>query len=219
MLTRIGSHVRANVVAYLALFAALGGTGYAAAKFDGGDIKNGTIRSKDIGNGQVTKRNVKKKNLTGRNIQNDSLTGHEINESTLNFSASSIATLGRALPSGVTVTGVFLTSAEDDGQTVEAEGVASFPAPAPTTLGDNNVNFAPSPVASDPAASCSGTAANPTAPAGNVCLYPTSIGANSNPGTAQGLALDSGSRYGFRVKGPTGTDSAGVRGSWAYTAP
>ena len=39
-----------TVVAYLALFAALGGSAYAAVTVTGKDIKNGTITGKDVKN-------------------------------------------------------------------------------------------------------------------------------------------------------------------------
>ena len=48
MLRRIGTHMARNVVAYLALFIALGGTGYAAAKFTGEDIVDDSLTGADI---------------------------------------------------------------------------------------------------------------------------------------------------------------------------
>jgi hypothetical protein len=56
----------ALIVALIALFVALGGTGYAAAtgSIDGREIKNSSIQSKDIKNSSVTGSDVKNKSLT-----------------------------------------------------------------------------------------------------------------------------------------------------------
>jgi hypothetical protein len=50
MLSKLRSHLAHNVVAYLALFVALGGTSYAAAKIGSKQIKNNSILSKDVKN-------------------------------------------------------------------------------------------------------------------------------------------------------------------------
>jgi hypothetical protein len=55
----IRNHIRSNVVAYVALFAALGGTGaWAADKITSKDIAKNAVRSKHIKNGQVKKRDL-----------------------------------------------------------------------------------------------------------------------------------------------------------------
>jgi hypothetical protein len=48
MLTKLFSHARHNVVAYLALFVALGGTAYAAAKFTGADVVDNSLTGADV---------------------------------------------------------------------------------------------------------------------------------------------------------------------------
>ena len=48
MLTKLLSHARHNVVAYLALFVAMGGTAFAAAKFTGADVVNDSLYGVDI---------------------------------------------------------------------------------------------------------------------------------------------------------------------------
>lgn len=53
MLKRVGSHFLHNVVAYLALFVALSGTAYAAAKFTGADIIDESLTGADILNGSL----------------------------------------------------------------------------------------------------------------------------------------------------------------------
>jgi hypothetical protein len=61
------------VIACIALFAALGGVGYAAATIDSGDIVNNSVTSKD----------VKNRNLRGKDVRNNALGGGQINESKL----------------------------------------------------------------------------------------------------------------------------------------
>lgn len=72
------AHLRRNVVAYLALFAALGtGTAYAAEKITSKDIAPNAVKAKHIKNGQVK----------GADVAADTLTGADIQESTLNLPA------------------------------------------------------------------------------------------------------------------------------------
>ena len=48
-MNRLTQHVRSNVVAYLALFIALGGTGYAAASLPAGSVGSAQLRNHSIG--------------------------------------------------------------------------------------------------------------------------------------------------------------------------
>jgi hypothetical protein len=63
----------AIVVALIALFAATGGVGYAAATIDSGDILNNSIRSKDVHNRDLRATDVKKDSLGGGVIKESSL--------------------------------------------------------------------------------------------------------------------------------------------------
>ena len=63
----------ATVVAYLALFVALGGSSYAALNVGSGQIVDNSVRSKDVRNN----------NLRGRDVRRDTLTGADVNESKL----------------------------------------------------------------------------------------------------------------------------------------
>jgi hypothetical protein len=58
-------HLKANAIAYAALFVALGGTTYAAATIDGSDVKNSS--------------------LTGKDVMKDSLKGSDISEKSLDL--------------------------------------------------------------------------------------------------------------------------------------
>lgn len=69
----------ALVISVLALFVALGGTGYAASQINGKSLKNNSVPGKKLKNGSVT----------GGKVKSDSLTGGQINESSLGTVPSS----------------------------------------------------------------------------------------------------------------------------------
>ncbi len=54
-----------TIVAYLALFVALGGSAYAAATIGSAEIKNNSIRGKDVHRDTLTGREVKESKLVG----------------------------------------------------------------------------------------------------------------------------------------------------------
>jgi hypothetical protein len=67
----------ATVVAYLALFVAMGSGAYAATRVDSSDIENNSIKSEDLKDGKAVK---------GRDVVDGSLTGDQIAEGTLDAS-------------------------------------------------------------------------------------------------------------------------------------
>lgn len=75
---RLVSHVRSHLVAYLALFLALGGTAIAADA-----LKKNSVGTKQIKKNAVTNPKIKKNAVTGAKVKDQSLTGKDINESTL----------------------------------------------------------------------------------------------------------------------------------------
>jgi hypothetical protein len=76
------THLRRNVIAYLALFAALGGTtAYAATKLTSKQIAKSAIKSKHVKDGQ----------LTGLDVKDNTLTGSDIDESSLSLPATAAA--------------------------------------------------------------------------------------------------------------------------------
>lgn len=68
-------HLRRNVVAYLALFVALGGTSFAAAT---------VITGKNVKNSSLTGADVKNSSLTGTDVKNNSLGGSDIGTGAVN---------------------------------------------------------------------------------------------------------------------------------------
>ena len=143
----------------------------------------------------------------------------------------------RAIPSGTTVRGAFgvganvtatVTVTEDpppltSGPTAttalasDIRQVVSLPGPAPADLSDATVNSANG---ADADASCSGTAAAPTAPAGKVCLYLSSAAGTGTTVSGEAIPGLAGSRAGFVVHAANAAlGEAGAFGTWAYTAP
>jgi hypothetical protein len=72
------THVRSNVVAYVALFAALGGTAYAGSEISGGDVRNNSLTGKDVRNGSLTGADEKDGSLKGADIADGSIGGADV---------------------------------------------------------------------------------------------------------------------------------------------
>ncbi len=87
---RIGGHIRANTVGYLALFVALTGTSYAATQITSKQIAKNAITSKLIKDGQVA----------SVDVADDGLTGTDINEATLNGIQGPPGAVGAVGPQG-----------------------------------------------------------------------------------------------------------------------
>jgi hypothetical protein len=87
----------ANVTATLALFVALGGTGYAAAT-----LQKNSVGTKQLKNGAVTTSKLHQGAVTGSKVAKNSLTGKQINAGTLGTvpSATHATTAGSAAPGG-----------------------------------------------------------------------------------------------------------------------
>jgi hypothetical protein len=72
MPSRIFAHFRGNVVAYVALFVALGGSSYAAVQ-----LAPGSVRSRALAKGAVTKSKLAKNSVTSTTVANGSLTSKD----------------------------------------------------------------------------------------------------------------------------------------------
>lgn len=65
------SHLKSNAVAYVALFIALGGTGYAATT-----LPAGSVGTKQLRNGSVTASKLAKGAVSSTNLNSKTITGH-----------------------------------------------------------------------------------------------------------------------------------------------
>jgi hypothetical protein len=73
----------ASVIATIALFAALGGTSYAALTVSGKNIRNGTVTSADLKNESIESRDVDNGSLTGSDLKTGSVTGSDVDDGSL----------------------------------------------------------------------------------------------------------------------------------------
>jgi hypothetical protein len=214
-------HVTAgNVLATLALFVALGGTGYAAVK-----LPKDSVGSTQLRRNAVTSTKVKDRSLRQRDVSSSELAA-------LRGAAGSTGATGArgargdrgdtspfpapgTLRSGEVVRGAF-AAGEIVPANQELTDAINLPVQAPVSLDFAHVNVAGG--TDDPAGLCTGSYAEPTAPAGYACIYPSGETNAKNlqatvPGgmpTPQGFAV----QY-FAVA----TGYAELAGSWAYTAP
>jgi len=212
----------ALVVACIALAVALTGTSYAALR-----LPANSVGPKQLRKNAVTGPKIRNNAVTGAKVAGKSLTGADIQESTLgqvpsaaqadtatsatNADTSANATgLDGPLASGKTLRGNFALSGVHKAGEVDDEVDVSFAVPlaaAPT------FNYRAPGAAPD--ATCPGSAAEPTAAAGNACFY--EIQAANSTGV---LTFRNPNRFGatfFPVVSADG--SYVVRGTWAVTAP
>lgn len=214
----------ALIISIIALVVACTGTAIAAQIITSAQIKNGTIRLKDLSaNTRKALRGSRgPTGVTGLQGQQGP-TGQQ-------GATGPSALDGGSIPSGTTVTGAWggrYTAALAGSQTNSYLLPSSFPLPAPIALTDANVNFGAGTAApvgdADPA--CTGSAANPTAPSGKVCIY-VNAGTRDNS-TLTGFKLtaaggaSNADRYGFEVRIIEVSNPGTIRaeGTWAYTAP
>ncbi len=223
----------AMVVALAALFVALSGSATAAVLITGGSIKNGTIRGIDVRNGGLTGLDVKNDTLSGLDVRESSLGRVPAAASALNArnaaSAGNAQTLdgldssnlvpGGVIPSGRTVTGTYGVwyAATAPNQV----GFASFSFGASLAAAPSSLNFME--FGRAPSQRCPGSAADPQAAAGNLCVYEESF---SNAG-ARCIALRPDCSYSLgqlRLGAGVWVASAALgvtrsAGTWAVTAP
>ena len=206
------------VVSIVALVIACAGTAFAANLITSGDIKDGTIKKKDL-SAQA------KKSLRGPPGEQgeQGIQGEQGEPGPSGLS-------GGTIPSGTTVTGAWggrYIAALAGTQTNSYLLTYSFPLPAPVRLTDSNVQFGAGtagPVG-DADATCNGSVANPTAPAGKVCIYSQDNARDNSTLTGFKLSAAQGTTdadaFGFTVRivnvNTPGTMRA--EGTWAYTAP
>ncbi len=106
MFARVGKHMRSNVVAYLALFVALGGTGaYAASTIGSDDVINESLLSQDFANGSLSRFDLAAATLTGTYVLDESLSFHDFAPGTIVSSRLADNAVGGAKVANNTITG------------------------------------------------------------------------------------------------------------------
>jgi hypothetical protein len=205
------------LVAVVALFVALGGTGYAALR-----LSKNSVGSKQLKKNAVTTSKIKNGAVTAGKIKNGAVTAGKINTRGLTVPNATTATNATTaatangqgtLASGKTEIGI-IGGVLQNGPTVSSPMAIAitFPLLAPVALSGSNIQVAPT-------ANCTGSKTNPTAAAGFVCIYPDVTVA------ATGIAGDTGvngdKQLGFELDwvATAANQQSSVRAEWAYTAP
>jgi hypothetical protein len=229
--------LRNNTIALLALFIALSGTTYAAAtalapnSVGTKQLKKNAVTAAKIRKSAVTNAKIANKAVTGAKVKDDSLTGADVLESSLGkvpsataadtatnatnashattadsaTTAASTSSLG-TLASGKTETGTFYIIAPQNAGANFIGVEISFPMPLAA-------NPSPHYITSGTTTQCPGSAANPTAASGQLCLYQLNRSGAGTPG------FEDVSKYGAGVFNTTtsGTGYEFITGRWAVT--
>jgi hypothetical protein len=134
----------------------------------------------------------------------------------LDASALRSSTLTSAVPAGVTVRGTIGQHLSSVAAGLESGFTASLPVPARVALDDAHVAVNG---ADEPAGACPGSATNPTAAPGYVCIYPfftdNVLGSTGYVWGSDGAA---NSKFGFQVSvTANATAPTAYFANWAYT--
>jgi hypothetical protein len=223
----------ATLIACVALFVALGGTGYAAFSLPKNSVgskqlKNNAVTTGKLKNGAVTAGKLKNGAVTAGKLKNGAVTAGKINASGLtvptalhansannatNAATAATVTGQGTLASGKTEIGI-VGGAFQNGPTVSSPlaVTVTFPVLAPAALTGSSIEVAPT-------ASCTGSTANPTAAAGFVCIYPDIMIAAS--GISGDTGVNGDKKLGFELDwvATSANQESSVRAEWAYTAP
>jgi hypothetical protein len=230
---RLGRPSPATLISVLALFVALGGTGYAAVKINGKNIKNNSIAGKKVKRNTLGSREINEEKL--REIREAEFADAAGNASSLGGKgATSYLAYGGPVPSGRTITGGWSCQEFDNDTDVgntpnpaatSCSDVVGLQLPSSVALPEEQVNVTSTPfqdlLALDGDATCTGSGADPTAPRGKVCIYPVSKLGVASLNISGGEVGQDGNKYAFRVvvSAPPATSSLGAYGTWAFTAP
>jgi hypothetical protein len=220
----------ALVIALIALFIAMGGTGYAASQSTATVAASATAKIKKV-NSRVS-RVARLLNTVRAQIASISLTPGpqgpagprgergERGEKGEKGDKGEPGPITGTLPSGVTLRGTFalrqeLPAAGREGQTQIAFGFSLSAAPTPHYIAFGTA----------PPAECPGTPTDPKANPGHLCIYEGAAPINStnrgefdpsSPGGTENVATT----YGAGVfMDATAAGDTRIRGSWAVTAP
>jgi hypothetical protein len=197
-----------NVVATVALLVAVGsGVAYAGSKISGTTIKKGS----EPGN------RLKKNSVTGTQVKETSLGSvPKAAEAGRAGSANSaetarVATSAGNLASGQTERGTYFVIGNEASSTGIIGGAISFPFPLASAPTAHYIQ-----IGGIPPSTCTGSAADPQAQSGHLCVYETTA---TNVGGGGAIEPTSITRFGVAVRGttPGGTTNAAFGGTWAAT--
>jgi hypothetical protein len=221
----------ALVISLIALFVALGGTGYAALS-----LPKNSVGTKQLKKNAVTGSKIKKNAVTSSKVKNHSLTGADINlgalgtvpsasnaghanvaDSATNAGHAANATgLAGPLASGQTLIGYVDSAGHVGAGEIAPETSISFQIPLAAAPAFHII-----PVGGPSTGACPGTANNPSAAPGNLCIYESTLVNTTGFSLPDGLNPVSGPTR-FGLPGLLGASTSGdyiARGAWAVTAP
>jgi hypothetical protein len=176
------------------------------------DIGDGQVGTADIGDGQVGANDLAAGSVNSGKVVDGSLGASDLAPGTI--PQSPVA----ALASGQTVRGTIGHRENNLLAGQETASTASLPVAAPVALTDDTVRVDG---VDDPGNQCTGSATNPTAPPGVVCMYPWFTGNSSTTeGFVWGNDIAAGTKWGFQVSvNALGAGAVAWFANWAYTAP
>jgi hypothetical protein len=230
-------HLRRNLVAYVALLFALGGSSIAATtallpanSVGTRQVINHSLLRKDFKRGQLPRgpRGLRgRRGIPGARGPTGSVGPQGPKGDTGPPGASAV----NSVPSAQTIHGAIGGDFHAFDSTASDFGVdMTLPMPAPVGLSDNevfvnvdgwqNAGGQTPPTTTDTNAGCTGTPQNPTAAAGMVCIYVSGADHAFNLAGYSVLFGTGASKYGFKLKwdasqiGDTFVDA-----TWAYKAP
>jgi hypothetical protein len=223
MLSRLKAQLSpALVISMIALFVSLGGAGYAAVSVTGKDVKNSSLTGKDVKNSSLTTSDVKNKSLLANDFKSGQLPQGAQGPQGLQGGKGDTGAAGPfpdELQSGKTLRGTYaidyMAAAPGAAQRASIPFIFTL-ASAPTA------NLRAPAAASTP--DCPGSAANPQAAPGNLCVYQALRDNVSTDCIAEvttaSSSCDQSDKFGTGVF-TTATAAGRVenRGSWAVTAP
>lgn len=207
MAGRLVAHLRGNVVAYLALFVALGGTSHAAITLPRNSVGTKQLRSSAVTSAKVRDGTLRAEDLAAGTVRRG-----------LRGPAGPAGSLADGLPSGKTLRGRWEAgSGNPAGNQVSdtATDSISFGAQLASPPARTIVMNPPGP------AQCPGTVADPQAAPGNLCIYVGDrVNAQLIDTIVDGNGVGQTSRQGAGIVVVSSAAATfGARGSWAVTAP
>jgi hypothetical protein len=233
---RFISYLRRHHIGLLALCVLLTGTAYAAT------LPKDSVGTRQLRDGAVSAAKIKRNAVSSPKVRNRSLLAKDFKPGHLprgpkgpkgdkGDKGDPGVSAPNPVPSGRTIRGavggnfhVYPTSDPSD------FGIdVTLQMPAANPLGDDQVfvNVAgwqgtpgQTPTTTDTDPGCTGTPANPTAPAGKVCIYVSGANNAVNLGGHAVLFGAGATPYGFKLKWATSAvGDTFVDATWAYTAP